>query len=164
VSKDEKIVSPEEQDILFEKAIEDYQKLPKSDPRFLGIDLDAKEYWVLGNKFAIKQVGFTGKKEISKLFDKHDDLARQLAEAIAPADAAKRIGLYQDMDHTKDEIVEKVLPILLNDGNGFDVDKWFGDAIPAATWWDVARDLYLFLRVKGSKDDILRSMTQSSTV
>jgi len=135
----------EEQQILLEKAANDYQKLSKEDPRFLGIDLDTKSYWVLGNEFKIKQLGHNTKKQVSDIFNKHDSLAKEYAESIGPEDAAKRIGLIQEMDSLKDDVVELVVPLMLSDKSGsFSTDEWFSDKIPAATWWDVAKDLYLF--------------------
>jgi len=135
-------------------------KLEKSDKRFIGIDLDTKEYWIMGNSFKIKSAGFTLKKQISAYFDAHDDLVKQYTELDKPEDVAKRVAVVQSMDHAKDEIIEKCVPLLLDDGKGFNMDKWFGDAIPAAVWWDVVKDLYLFLRGNGSRDDIVHSMIQ----
>ena len=156
--------SVEEEQILLDKAVADFQAMDKTDPRFLGIDLETKEYYILGNKFKIKQLGFQAKKRIRAIFDKYDDIARKLSELSDPNQATERIGLLQDLDHVKDEIVEEAIPIMLDDGKGFNVEKWFGDIIPAAVWWDVARDLYLFLRENGSKEDTLRSIMLSSSV
>ena len=152
----------DEQDILFQKAAEEYQKLKKTDKRFIGIDLDTREYWILGNSFKIKTLGFTAKKDIGAALDKHDDFIAQIVKLDQPADAAKRGALMQSMDQTRDEIIEKCIPLLLDndDGESFDATKWFGTSIPTVVWWDTVMDLYLFLRERGSREDIVRSMMQ----
>lgn len=157
--------SEDEQQIHLEKAAQDYYKLKKDDPRFMGIDLDTKTYWIRGNEFKIKQLGFRSKKILSEIFDKHDDLAKQYGEAVEPGDGPKRIGILQQMDQTKDEIIEKTIPMMLiDDKGGFDMDKWFSDDYPVGIWFDVATDCYLFLRGNGSKEDMLRSMIRSPSV
>lgn len=148
----------QEQIILQEKAEDEYVKLPKNDKRFIGIDLDKKVYWIMGNSFKIKSAGFTLKKQISTYFDAHDDHVKNMSEFDTPEDQPKRLAAMQGMDQAKDEIIEKCIPLLLDDGKGFNEKKWFGDDIPAAVWWDVVRDLYLFLRGNGSRDDMVRSM------
>ncbi len=156
--------SEEETVILLENAKKQFFALKKEDKRYLGIDLDAREYWIRGHRFKIKQLGFNSKKELGKYFDRHDDLAKEYAELIEEKDAMKRVTLLADMDRIKDDVVEKTIPIMITDmKGGFDTKKWFGDEIPFGVWFDVATDLYLFLRGSGSKEDTLRSMIVSTS-
>jgi hypothetical protein len=160
-------ISPEEQDILFENVQKEYSKLKPDDPRFIGIDLDRQEFWVNGHGFKIKSLGYTSKKEIRKINDLVDDLAKQLSELDSVKDIPKRIAILVDLDHAKEQVIDKMIPLMLNemDGKPFNIKKWFDsdEFIKAGVWWDVVRDLYFFLRVSGTKEDTLRSMMQSSS-
>jgi hypothetical protein len=156
----------EEQRIQFEAIQKEYDKLKKDDPKFIGIALESKEYWIYGNGWNIKQLGFTNKKAVSEYFGRHDDLVVKHGELDPVKDGIERIRIMNDMVKMRDEIVEVCIPMMLTEKNGkpFDSKKWFGDnKVPAAAWWDCVRDCFLFLRESGSKDDTLLSMMPRSS-
>ncbi len=112
--------SPEELQILMENAAKEYQKLDKSDDRFIGIDMDTREYWILGNSLKIKQLGYNSSKVLEEMFEGHDAIVKDLEESDGPENEAKRIGLMQQRQNAKNSIIEEGLPIMLDDGKGFD--------------------------------------------
>ncbi len=164
--EEEAKVKQEEFEIQLDSLRKEYAALPKTDPKFMGIDLDAKEYWIFGNGWKIKKLGFSSKKAVKEYFDKHDNTIKTHDELDPEKDANERVELVRQMMNIRDEIIENCLPMLLTemDGKTFNEKKWLeGDVIPAASWWDCARDCFLFLRGSGSREDILLSMMQSSS-
>jgi len=156
----------EEQRIVFENLQKEYAHLPKDDPKFLGIDMDSKEYWIFGHGWKIKQLGFASKKQVGEFFTRHDAHATQHDELDPIKDSNERLKHVNEMLILRDEMIETCIPMMMTELNGkpFDSKKWFGgDEIPAAAWWDCVRDLFLFLRGRGSREDILLSMMPSSS-
>ena len=145
---------------------EEYSKLKKTDPKFIGIDLDSKEYWIYGHGWKIKQLGFNSKKIVSEYFTRHDELAGRHDQLDPVKDAGERVQIVVEMTNMRDQIITECIPMMLTElgGKPFNAKKWFDDDnIPAAAWWDCARDCFLFLRGRGSREDILLSMMQSNT-
>jgi len=182
--KDE--ISEQEAQILAENAQKLLDQLKPGDKKYIGFDAEMTEFWVYGKKFKPKQVGLTTRKEISDLFDRYEEVTKQVPDVKEqlenlsvdtvkkPAEkgagiielSQKFTNLLGEQDRMEIDIPLRYLPILLLESNGkpFVAKKWFADesGIAAATWWDVTRDLYYFLRVKGTKAEMLRLLTQSN--
>lgn len=159
-------IKVEEMRVQYEHVLKEYDKLKKDDPKFIGIALESKEYWINGHGWKIKQLGFSNKKLVSEYFSRHDNLVVQHGELDPVKNAIERVKIINDMVNMRDEIVENCVPLMIMEKSGkpFDTKKWFGgDLIPAAVWWDCVRDCFLFLRESGSKEDILASMMPPSS-
>lgn len=151
-----------EKQIQVEKAVEEYNKLPKTDKQFIGIETDTKKFWILGESLNIKQLGVNSNKKLQEMFAEYDNpfVELQETEGQTPELAAKRTKLLMQREIAKRRIIDEAIPMMLSDDSksGFDKNHWFSDKFPVAVWWGVALDCNLFLAESGSKEDIVQSM------
>lgn len=139
--------------------------LKPGNPQFFGFDDELKFYYVGVYKFKPVVVSFNAKVKIRKQFAEHDSLVGKSQDE--KLSIAQRIDFGSKIDEFQDKLVLELVPMLVLEGNGrkFNDKKWFGDAspIPAGAWWDVLRDMYNFLRGKGSRAELQLSLMPSST-
>lgn len=139
--------------------------LKPGNPKFFGFDDELKFYYVGVYKFKPVVVSFNAKVKIRKQFAEHDSLVGKSQDE--KLSISERVSFGSKIDEFQDKLVIDLLPILVQEANGkkFNDKKWFGDGSPiaAGAWWDVLRDMYNFLRGKGSRAELQLSLTQSST-
>lgn len=158
------MTEPTEEDILLNEKAKQFSQLDPSNPLFLGIDKTNSFYWINGFKFEIQRGGFTLKKKYRKEFDEYDSIIASILDLDPSSEtyASDRIKLVTKKDAKEESIIEQIIPEMLKlNGKQFPVEMF--DEIEAGAWWDIAKDLYLFLRVKGSRVDRVASLTLSST-
>jgi len=139
--------------------------LKPGNPKFFGFDDELKFYYVGLYKFKPVVVSFNAKVKIRKQFAEHDSyVGKSQDEKLS---VSQRIDFGSKIDEFQDKLVAELIPMLVQEGNGrkFNDKKWFGDGspIPAGAWWDVLRDMYNFLRGKGSRAELQLSLMPSST-
>ena len=127
--------------------------------------MDNKEYWITGHGWKINKLGFANKKLIGERFSEHDAIVAEHDKLDEITDAAERLQLVGKMLRKRDDLVEECTPMMISELNGkpFDTKWWEGDEIAAAAWWDCIRDIFLFLRGDGSREDMLLSMMLSTS-
>ncbi len=148
-----------------EEISEAIKALKPGNPKFFGFDDELKFYYVGLYKFKPRTVGLMARSRIRKQLAAHDKMAAKAVDE--KTSASERIDLGTRMDEMQESLIMDIVPLLMQEGNGkqFNKKKWFEDSspIPAGAWWDVLKDMYTFLRAKGSRAEVQLSLMPSLT-